>query len=110
MKYDGGKQMKIYEEDRYNIMRTIAYEITKGNNLVLKGGTALLLCYGLDRFSEDLDFDARRKSETSVLSDKIKDIVGENTVCLIKTAKDTPTTTRYKLDYGAENELRGLSS
>lgn len=29
--------------------------------LVLKGGTALLLCYGLDRFSEDLDFDAPKK-------------------------------------------------
>jgi len=25
--------------------------------MVLKGGTALKLCYGLDRFSEDLDFD-----------------------------------------------------
>ena len=25
--------------------------------LVLKGGTALLVCYGLNRFSEDLDFD-----------------------------------------------------
>jgi predicted nucleotidyltransferase component of viral defense system len=29
--------------------------------LVLKGGTALLLAYGLDRFSEDLDFDAPHK-------------------------------------------------
>lgn len=28
--------------------------------LVLKGGTALLLCYGLARFSEDLDFDASK--------------------------------------------------
>ena len=28
----------------------------KGMPMVLKGGTALKLCYGLDRFSEDLDF------------------------------------------------------
>ncbi|MFP7696949.1 nucleotidyl transferase AbiEii/AbiGii toxin family protein [Trueperella sp. LYQ143] len=28
------------------------------SGLVLKGGTALMKCYGLDRFSEDLDFDA----------------------------------------------------
>ncbi len=26
----------------------------------LKGGTALLLCYGLDRFSEDIDLDSEK--------------------------------------------------
>lgn len=26
------------------------------SGLILKGGTALMLCYGLDRFSEDLEF------------------------------------------------------
>jgi predicted nucleotidyltransferase component of viral defense system len=29
--------------------------------MVLKGGTALLLCYDLDRHSEDLDFDSNKK-------------------------------------------------
>ena len=29
--------------------------------LVLKGGTALYLAYGLPRFSEDLDFDSSKK-------------------------------------------------
>jgi predicted nucleotidyltransferase component of viral defense system len=38
------------------IMRAIAREL-HDLPMVLKGGTALLLCYGLDRFSEDLDFD-----------------------------------------------------
>ena len=28
-----------------------------GKNLILKGGSALILFYGLDRFSRDLDFD-----------------------------------------------------
>lgn len=30
-----------------------------GKDFVLKGGTALMLCHGLDRFSEDLDFDSK---------------------------------------------------
>jgi len=28
--------------------------------LILKGGTALLFAYGLNRFSEDLDFDSNK--------------------------------------------------
>lgn len=43
------------------LMRHIAQEVTGDthSNFVLKGGTALLLAYGLPRFSEDLDFDGR---------------------------------------------------
>lgn len=33
----------------------------KTGNFVLKGGTALQLCYRLDRFSEDIDLDGREK-------------------------------------------------
>lgn len=32
------------------------------NRYVLKGGTSLMLCYGLDRFSEDIDLDALPKA------------------------------------------------
>ncbi len=39
--------------------------------MVLKGGTALLLCYGLDRFSEDLDFDAPKKFKIAGRVEKI---------------------------------------
>ena len=31
------------------------------DQFVLKGGTALSLCYGLDRFSEDIDLDGRKQ-------------------------------------------------
>lgn len=31
---------------------------SQGNPFVLKGGTALMECYGLDRFSEDIDLDS----------------------------------------------------
>lgn len=44
------------------VMRRIAQAVTAntGDNFVLKGGTALLLGYGLPRFSFDLDVDGRR--------------------------------------------------
>lgn len=47
-----------------DLMRHIAQEVTArtGDNFVLKGGTALLLAYGLPRFSTDLDFDGRHTS------------------------------------------------
>jgi predicted nucleotidyltransferase component of viral defense system len=44
------------QEQRIFIMRRIAQDLN-GKGVILKGGTGLLLCYGLDRFSEDMDFD-----------------------------------------------------
>ena len=34
----------------------------KSNEFILKGGTALMLCYGLDRFSEAIDLDKNKGS------------------------------------------------
>lgn len=50
------------QELHIHLMKHIAQEVTGDthNNFVLKGGTALLLAYGLPRFSEDLDFDGRQ--------------------------------------------------
>ena len=48
------------QQAHVRIMRAVLATV-QDSPLVLKGGTALLLCYGLDRFSEDLDFDAPKK-------------------------------------------------
>src|SRR3990167_1204869 len=48
------------DEAHERLMRSILKGIGD-TPLVLKGGTALLLAYGLSRFSEDLDFDAPHK-------------------------------------------------
>ena len=46
------------EEERINFMKAIALEISVNEkSAILKGGTSLLLTRGLDRFSEDMDFD-----------------------------------------------------
>jgi predicted nucleotidyltransferase component of viral defense system len=62
-----GIAMVLSEREKVhaNIMRTICEVIGADSKpLVLKGGTALMLCYGLDRFSEDLDFDLLRELNT----------------------------------------------
>jgi len=43
------------------------------NELVFKGGTALQKCYGLNRFSEDLDFTMNKKVDVEKLLDKVKE-------------------------------------
>ena len=72
----------------------------KGNPFVLKGGTALSLCYGLDRFSEDIDFDVPGKS---LAYDRFKDSVHRFCVAegyTYRIAKDTATTQRAYINYG----------
>jgi len=74
--------------------------------LVLKGGTALLLAYGLDRFSEDLDFDAPHKLN---LESRIRRNVPHGiTLATIDTLKDTGTVTRYRVRYQSEHGPRSL--
>ncbi|MDD4291898.1 MAG: nucleotidyl transferase AbiEii/AbiGii toxin family protein [Clostridia bacterium] len=72
------------------------------NDYILKGGTALLACYELDRFSEDIDLDG--------FNSNIKDIVEEfclNNGYSFRTAKDTATVKRYMINYGnAERPLK----
>lgn len=79
-----------------DVMRAIAQDL-HDLPMVLKGGTALLLCYGLDRFSEDLDFDAPKKFG---ITTRIERVVCRFTPEFdIKTVKDTATVQRLKLHY-----------
>ena len=48
-------RMKNWKEDRLKIIKEILPAL--GDNFYLKGGTALLFYYGLDRFSEDIDLE-----------------------------------------------------
>ncbi len=86
-------------EIHQKLMRTICEQIRKSNlPMALKGGTALLLCYNLDRHSEDLDFDSDKKNNlTSIVkkSATINQIVIDD----FKLIKDTDTVRRYRLNY-----------
>jgi len=73
---------------------------------VLKGGTALMFGYGLDRFSEDLDFDSVKKLN---LETKIKENLPNGfEIIEIKKPKDTDTVQRYKVNYTTPNGKRRL--
>jgi predicted nucleotidyltransferase component of viral defense system len=69
----------------------------KTDDFILKGGTALYLCYNLDRFSEDIDLDGRAKGLTA-LADAFCSENGYS----YRVAKDTATVERCFIDYGNE--------
>lgn len=87
------------------LMRSVLKSISD-TPLVLKGGTALLFGYRLDRFSEDLDFDSDRKLN---LESKIKRCVPFGIkLDGIDTLKDTGALTRYRVRYHSEHGPRSL--
>ena len=83
---------KHHEKLMLNILKNLS-----DTPLILKGGTALYIGYGLNRFSEDLDFDSDKKLN---LINKIKasaphGIIIDN----INVKKDTDTVSRYIVNY-----------
>lgn len=89
-----------YQIDRIEFIKDILKYF--GNNFILKGGTALSLYYGLDRYSEDLDFDSISNNMNFINRLKThKDFRKWN----INIKKDTDTTFRAMIDYGANSTL-----
>ena len=74
---------------------------SQGNPFVLKGGTALMECYGLDRFSEDID--SLRSNVPSSRFFGMIDSICSNEGYTWRKAKDTSTVRRAFVDYGASN-------
>jgi predicted nucleotidyltransferase component of viral defense system len=71
----------------------------ESGDFILKGGTALLLCYHLDRFSEDIDLDGK--------GGNIQDIVEgfcEKNGYSYRVAKDTDTVKRFMINYGNDQK------
>ena len=65
---------------------------------ILKGGTALYLCYKLDRFSEDIDLDGNEKGISEIVE---KYCEKEGYTYTIK--KNTTFGERYMVDYGNQD-------
>ncbi len=93
--------MNFSEEQKRHIlfMKTILEKINqKDLPLYLKGGTSLLLCYDLDRFSEDIDLNSNTKLNLeSIFKESAKKLNIE--IVSITKPKDTDTTQRYKIQY-----------
>ena len=76
---------------------------SRTKNYILKGGTSLMLCYGLDRFSEDIDLDAFNTKEG------IEPFVQEfckSYKYTYRVAKNTETVKRYMIHYGSDKPLK----
>jgi len=73
----------------------VRYLNAKTGNFILKGGTALYLCYRLDRFSEDIDLDGREKGLIAL----VESFCAENGY-LCRVAKNTDMVERCMVHYG----------
>ena len=78
--------------------------------MVLKGGTALKLCYGLDRFSEYLDFDCAKSLNLDSSIQAVFAQLGKTKQHLrnpdISVTKDTQTVKRYRIIYADDINLK----
>lgn len=77
------------------ILEFITFLNARTENYILKGDTALYLCYNLDRFSEDIDLDGRAKE----LTQWVEKFCLENGYSF-HIAKSTDTVERCMLNYG----------
>ena len=103
----GNRMTKINQENQSHgfAIKRVLYGInsSQGNPFVLKGGTALMECYGLDRFSEDIDLDSLRSNVPSSRFFGIIDSICSNEGYTWRKAKDTSTVRRAFVDYGVPN-------
>jgi predicted nucleotidyltransferase component of viral defense system len=84
------------EIEHAKFMKAIVQSMT-GTPYILKGGTALMFGYGLDRFSEDLDFDSTKRIN---MESRIKNILPHNFKnVIIEVTKLTETVQRYRVSY-----------
>lgn len=93
-----------WQKEHYSvIVNFITYLESISDKFILKGGTALMLCYNLDRFSEDIDLDA-----LSVNNDIIAIV---DKFCVLNSMsyrvfKDTDTVKRCLIHYGGAKPLK----
>jgi predicted nucleotidyltransferase component of viral defense system len=92
--------LESYKQRKLYLISKILEKINSypcGSNYVLKGGTALLLCYKLDRFSEDIDLDGIKSVS---LENAVEDGCRESGFsCTVNKTKDTSTVLRYMIDF-----------
>lgn len=91
------------------LLKQTVQSITRANtSIVLKGGTALMLCYGLARFSEDIDLDSRMKPGNfkGLIERSLKETMKfiPSTAFSVSSKKDTETTCRVVCNF--ENGYR----
>jgi len=78
----------------------LQYMNKQSSDYILKGGTSLMTCYGLDRFSEDIDLDCVHSAKIKTIVDDFCNIRGYT----YRVAKDTNTVKRFMINYGNDRK------
>ena len=99
------------QAEHVEVMTAICRAFRKKNlPMVLKGGTALKLCYNLDRFSEDLDFDCAKALDLEKPLKEVFAQLGKSKAHLrnpdITIKKNTSTARRYRIVYAGDVTLK----
>ena len=99
------------QKDHELVMKTICVRFHANNlPMVLKGGTALNLCYGLDRFTEDLDFDSVKPLNLEHAIREVFSQLGKGQPKFrnpeINLTKKTDTVRRYRITYANDVNLK----
>lgn len=95
-------ELEGWQIKHLNVMKDfLTYLYGNSDRFVLKGGTALMLCYGLNRFSEDIDLDGFGGSINTIVKNFCK---ATNLKC--KVGKNTDTVKRFMLHYNDETPLK----
>lgn len=85
-----------WRKEHYEVIKKfLLYLNKKTEDFILKGGTSLLVCYNLDRFSEDIDLDGKNNRNIKKLID---DFCRENNYTY-RIAKETDTVKRFMINY-----------
>lgn len=99
--YIENKIKGTWQEKHKKVIEDILIAINKkSNNYILKGGTALMECYNLTRFSEDIDLDS---VDRNTIFDIIDTFANEKHFTY-RISKKTDTVSRVMLHYGGKNE------
>ena len=85
------------------ILKEIFSDSTIAPYVAFKGGTAAFLCYGLTRFSVDLDFDLLNPSKEEYIFERVKAILEKYGT--LKDVKNKRYSLLYQLSYDGKEEL-----
>lgn len=92
--------MEEWKKEHGRVIDSFLEEMNKfSDRYVLKGGTALMKCYGLNRFSEDIDLDGTGTEIISIVDRFCREHNYEYRI-----AKNTDTVKRCMIHYNAENK------
>lgn len=76
------KRLSLMHAEKDYLQNAILYTLysSAGKEMVFKGGTCLYKLYGLNRFSEDLDFSVSKPVDFKKLLEKVMRLIGQNGV------------------------------